>query len=246
MPLLPLSIEVWFLVLLSFLVSSLSFYYFDLYELKLFKKKYFNSENKFVRDLFNTFAVFTQQSIAYFPLNNMKMQGKFVLGTMLLYCILLSIMYSSGLASNLAVPRYAGAIKTANDLAFGNKKWAGSQIGAWVNSIKGDNNPVFKLITNKIIEANASETVDLINKREAGVAIERLQGRNFAIPDYIDKDVMEKLRIMDEDLYYELCITMARKNSVLLPYLNRLITRARETGLPYIWETMVRTFSRIY
>lgn len=45
---------------------------------------------------------------------------------------------------------------------------------------------------------------------------------------------------MEEDLYWEQCVIMLRKNSVLLPHLDIFILKIFEAGLISHWQNEVR------
>lgn len=44
---------------------------------------------------------------------------------------------------------------------------------------------------------------------------------------------------MTTDIYWEQCVIMAKKSSILLPSLDMLILRIAESGLPAYWENEV-------
>lgn len=62
---------------------------------------------------------------------------------------------------------------------------------------------------------------------------------HYAIGDYVSEDAVQRLRLMKEDLYWEHCVFMLRKNSVLLESLNDIILRISASGLHIYWESMV-------
>lgn len=44
---------------------------------------------------------------------------------------------------------------------------------------------------------------------------------------------------MTTDIYWEQCVIMTKKSSILLPSLDLLILRIAESGLPAFWENEV-------
>lgn len=183
--------------------------------------------------------IFLQQSLHSELFFYLTKSSKVFLGVMFIYCLLLATSYSSGLASSLAVPRYEDAIDTTEQFAASPVNWAGTHAGAWVASIEADNETLYKTIVSKFIETNISEIKKLIHKRKSGIPIERLPSGHYAISKYMGKEEVEKLRPMSSDLYFELTVVLLRKNSILLPSLDRLILKVYETGLPLFWEAQV-------
>jgi hypothetical protein len=63
---------------------------------------------------------------------------------------------------------------------------------------------------------------------------------HYAVGPYVRRDVISNYRIMQQDIYWEQCIFVVRKNSILLPLLDDLILRVFEAGLASYWEHRVR------
>ena len=63
---------------------------------------------------------------------------------------------------------------------------------------------------------------------------------NFAVGEYIDEDTIGNFHLMEEDFYWEQCVIMLRKNSVLLPSLDLFVLRIFEAGLISKWQNTVR------
>lgn len=61
----------------------------------------------------------------------------------------------------------------------------------------------------------------------------------YAIGNYITEKVVQNLRLMNEDLYWEYCVFMTRKNSPLLDSLDNFILLLAQSGLIHHWEMMV-------
>lgn len=51
---------------------------------------------------------------------------------------------------------------------------------------------------------------------------------------------MKNFKIMNEDLYWEQCVFMTKKSSILMPTLDDLILKLAETGLMIHWEYRVK------
>lgn len=63
---------------------------------------------------------------------------------------------------------------------------------------------------------------------------------HYAIGSYIREHNVQKFKPMTTDIYWEQCVIMTRKSSILLPSLDLLILRIAESGLPAFWENEVK------
>lgn len=63
----------------------------------------------------------------------------------------------------------------------------------------------------------------------------------FAIGDYITKEAMLDLTVMQEDFYFEQCVVMLRKSSPYTKKISQFIGRLHDSGLMLAWETQVIT-----
>lgn len=77
------------------------------------------------------------------------------------------------------------------------------------------------------------------NDEDLAYAVEHLQGGNLALGSYITINGIQKRRLLDEDIYWEYCVLMLRKNSIFLDSLNDVILAVTESGLLYYWELQV-------
>lgn len=53
------------------------------------------------------------------------------------------------------------------------------------------------------------------------------------------EDAVPYLRLMQDDIYWEQCLMMARKSSPYTDKFNTLLGRLHQSGLIYAWETQV-------
>lgn len=157
--------------------------------------------------------------------------------------VILTSSYSSGLASSLTIPRYSGAIKTVKDLVESDVLW-GAPSDAWIFSIMEDSRPDYVKLLGKFILANEST----LKERGLGrfsYSVERLPDGYYAVGDYVEyENLVKNLRIMKEDLYWEQCVFMLRKSSVLLPLLDDLLLRIAQSGIVKVLEFQVSSYSK--
>ncbi|KAF5307156.1 hypothetical protein FQR65_LT00672 [Abscondita terminalis] len=155
--------------------------------------------------------------------------------SLFLYSLVVSASYSSGLATVMTIPRYLGIINTVSDLASSNLYW-GATGEAWIYSLLLEERQQYIELLQKFVADSEENLKKFANVNNFGFLIERLPSGQFAIGDYITEDTVKNMRLMKEDLYWEHCVFMLRKNSPLLISLDSLILRLNEAGLAKYWE----------
>ncbi|KAF5307157.1 hypothetical protein FQR65_LT00673 [Abscondita terminalis] len=152
-----------------------------------------------------------------------------------LYSLVISACYSSGLSTVMTIPRYSGAINDVTDLANSDLNWGATQ-DAWIYSILEEERKPYIILLHKFIAASEENLREFAKTNKFAFSIERLPSGQFAIGSYITEDIVIHLRLMKEDLYWEYCVLMTRKNSPLLIPLDSLILILNEAGLIKFWE----------
>ncbi|KAK9738031.1 Ligand-gated ion channel [Popillia japonica] len=229
-PFLSFSMEMWIMTLLSYFLASAAM--FILLSVSL------NEEIEKKRDVNNVMLslslsgrIFLLQSFQKVP--NLE-QSRVIFGLALILSLMLNSIYSSGLASTMTIPRYYGTIHDAKDLATAQIKW-GATSTAWIESIQSDSRKVFVEVVNNFQILTEPELA-AFNDEDLAYAVEHLQGGNLALGSYITINGIQKRRLLDEDIYWEYCVLMLRKNSIFLDSLNDVILAVTESGLLYYWE----------
>lgn len=59
---------------------------------------------------------------------------------------------------------------------------------------------------------------------------------HYSLPEYIDQDAMDYLRLMRDDLYYDYTTAFAYKTWPFLKTLNPLLSQIYQSGIPIFWE----------
>ncbi|KYB26331.1 hypothetical protein TcasGA2_TC034795 [Tribolium castaneum] len=166
---------------------------------------------------------------------------KYFIAMNMIMVLLISSSYSSGLSSVMTVPRYDKAIRTIKDLASSGLPW-GATSDAWLISLRQVNEEDYKIIKNRFVVKKEDDLTASSRLHNFGFSLERLPYGHYAVGPYIKPDVIANYRIMQEDIYWEQCIFVIRKNSVLLSLLDNLILRVFEAGLEAYWENEAITF----
>ncbi|KAJ3648073.1 hypothetical protein Zmor_019909 [Zophobas morio] len=161
--------------------------------------------------------------------------SKFMLALMLVFSLFLTSTYSSGLATVMTLPRYEDSIDTVKDFADSGLDWGATQ-DAWITSIQNAEEPIYVQIVSKFHPTPEDELHRLSKTGQFAFSIERLPFENFAVGEYIDEDTIGNFHLMEEDFYWEQCVIMLRKNSVLLPSLDLFVLRIFEAGLISKWQ----------
>ncbi|ENN78215.1 hypothetical protein YQE_05367, partial [Dendroctonus ponderosae] len=161
--------------------------------------------------------------------------------------------FDSGLATIMTVPRYDNPINTIEELAESGLPWGGTQ-DAWILSINNSLEPnLMKLVARFVAHSEANLRKYSLGDQFA-FGVERLpNGRvkifhffhhsavlahsdNYAIGAYIKEDVIQNYHLMTHDIYWEMCVVMMRKSSVLLTEVDKFVLRVFEAGLISYWQ----------
>nr|BAR64800.1 ionotropic receptor [Ostrinia furnacalis] len=161
-----------------------------------------------------------------------------ITGWMLLTGLVLDNAYGGGLASVFTVPKYEKSIDTVQDIVDRGMEW-GATHDAWVFSLTLSPEPLVKQLVSLFRVSSAEDMKIKSMQRSMAFSVERLPAGYFAVGDYITKDAMLGLTLMQEDFYYEQCVVMMRKSSPYTQKVSKLIGRLHESGLMLAWETQV-------
>nr|CAH7750812.1 unnamed protein product [Callosobruchus chinensis] len=162
--------------------------------------------------------------------------GSLFMSLVFLASLFLSTTYSSGFSSIMTIPLYENPINTVLDFYESGLQW-GATGNAWIESLRGAEDHITKEIVSRFIAVPEEKLRKLSLTYKFGFAMERLPNRNFAVGAYVDNNVIDGYRVMVEDFYWEHCIFMLRKSSILLPLFDAFLLRAFETGHINHWQS---------
>ncbi|XP_022916739.2 probable glutamate receptor [Onthophagus taurus] len=226
-PFLAFSWKLWIVLIIAIIIIFSSIFYV----LTFNTSKSFLQEN-LMKSFILTQSIFLLQSIPKFPSNS-----RIIFALSLLLSLMTATLYNSGLASIMTVPRYKGTIDDVYDLIKSDVKWGASSY-AWISSLYDDNSDVYKEVVNNFYKGSPDD-LRKRNNESFAFAIERLHGGHYAIGEYITKEGIQERRLMSQDIYWDYCIVMLRKSSILTPKFDNLILEISQTGLPSFWEYQV-------
>ncbi|XP_017772527.1 PREDICTED: uncharacterized protein LOC108559691 [Nicrophorus vespilloides] len=241
-PLFPFTYDMWIAVIFSFMACSVVLFLLEYYkargnvfaEFRAKKMHRYRTGSDIIQESFllNT-AVYLLQPIR--ERERVKGgNGKYIYGAMFIFSLLIASGYSSGLASSLTVPRYVGAIRTVQDLVDSGIQWGATSI-VWILTIIGAPEYNDVMLVKQFVIATA-ETLKKQNNKRFAFAVERLPGGYYAIGDYITEEGVKHLRLMTEDVYWDHCVSLARKSSIWLPSYDEYTLRLAQTGIAQVWE----------
>ncbi|KAM3962355.1 glutamate receptor ionotropic, delta-2 [Aphomia sociella] len=221
MPLLPFTLYMWLAILFTFIYASIA--------LTIAQKCSTD------RVLLTTFGMMVTQT-QYSAGTTWRIRS--VTGWLLISGLVLDNAYGGGLASVFTVPKYEPSVDTVRDLVDRNLEW-GATHDAWIFSIARSQDPLVKQLINLFRVKPADELKKKSLTRTIALSIERLPAGYFAVGDYITKEAMLDLTLMQEDFYYEQCVAMLRKSSPYTEKLSQLVGRLHQSGLMIAWENQV-------
>ncbi|XP_030764855.1 glutamate receptor 3-like [Sitophilus oryzae] len=166
--------------------------------------------------------------------------SRYFMGLVFMTALVLSTTYDSGFATIMTVPRYENPINTVDEFVASGLSWGATQ-DAWIFSIQDAKEKKYKTIVERFIATSEHELRKLSLTDNFAFSLERLPHDIFAIGSYIKEDVIQNYHLMSEDFYWEDCVVMLRKNSVLLPYLDAFVLRVFEAGLISYWQNEAAT-----
>nr|XP_023011479.1 uncharacterized protein LOC111518299 [Leptinotarsa decemlineata] len=224
--------------------------------------KYINGLKIFSQSVFCIAKLFVQQVVSRREMPEGSI-GKYFMGFLFTFSLFLSSSYSSGLSTIMTLPRYSAPINTVEEFVNSGLLWGATQNG-WILSIEKAEDviikkniyrkvlrvfslytmvlvklqitPLYKTIVSRFVPTNEEKLRELSKTSNFAFSLERLPNKNYAIGSYIKKDVIGNFHLMKEDFYWEQCVMMTRKSSVLLPLLDSFILRVFETGLISHWQ----------
>ncbi|GJQ87124.1 hypothetical protein Trydic_g23973 [Trypoxylus dichotomus] len=232
-PFLAFNAPIWIVFAITIVLSIVTLYS----ALTWSNKRYLRLENSnlskyFIKTILLTEAMYLNQSVTNIPKN---FSARLVFSMILMMSLVLGVIYDSGLASSMMIPRYSGVIRTPQDMIENSIPWGATE-DAWISSIEGSESPIHKSIVKLfVVEGEVKLSERNIDKKFA-FAIERLQGGNFAVGSYITEDGAKIRRILNEDLYFDYMAFYMKKSSILLPYLDNIILKVAQAGLLEVWE----------
>ncbi|XP_077285106.1 putative glutamate receptor [Arctopsyche grandis] len=226
LPILPFNSLMWFSVLVAIVIGSLGLFITSR-----------PTKNRFTafESVMATVGILVVQVP---PINNPSAALRHVLCWLLLLSLILSNVYSSGLASSITVPKYEDPIDTVQQLVDRDMEW-GATHDAWIFSILLSTEPNIVHLVKKFQKIPDKKLRDRGKTRDFAYSIERLPAGYYAIGEYVTEDSASRFRLMSEDIYWEQCVIMARKSSPFTRKINKFLGRIHQAGLLNSWETQV-------
>ncbi|XP_031345035.1 glutamate receptor isoform X2 [Photinus pyralis] len=215
-PFFPFSFQMWLWFSVTFVLLSLATIGITAYVTKHhLEYKHHNSKGK-RKGTINYRVIFNQSMIKLtqiFLIQSLSFRGRAIdttfryLFPIFLYSLIITATYSSGLAAVMTLPRYIGTIDTVWNLAKSDLRWGATQ-DAWIYSILEEKRPQYKTLLNKFVATSKENLLGFAKTNRFAFSIERLPSGQFAIGNYITEDIVKRLRLMHEDLYWEYCVFM--------------------------------------
>ncbi|XP_039956501.1 uncharacterized protein LOC120772140 isoform X2 [Bactrocera tryoni] len=149
--------------------------------------------------------------------------------------IVITSIYGGGLSSILTVPSFGQAADSVERLYAFQLKW-GADSEAWVAAIRDDESEIMKGLLRNFAVYSAEELMVLAQTEEMGFTIERLPFGHFAVQDHLTLSVLNKMKIMVEDIYFQYTVAFTARMWPLLESFNEMVVMWHSSGLDKIWE----------
>ncbi|PSN35958.1 Ionotropic receptor 41a1 [Blattella germanica] len=243
---LPLSQNLWSAVITALALISFTNYYLHkasamyLVLIKCCKSvtdtSAFESFNTIINSFLTTLGMFFQQP----PPNKVTVIGPlrlFIL-CVLIFCLFISSVYSGGLASILTIPRFESPIDTREELAESGLPWVNVH-EAWVWSLLDSEDDVSKTLVRNFQIHSEEEMTKEATQGKTVFSLEKFNSGLYSIPEHINEETIQTLRVMKEELYGGHVILIAQKSSPYIKHLNELVDHLYESGILRYWESKV-------
>ncbi|XP_050306285.1 uncharacterized protein LOC126743299 [Anthonomus grandis grandis] len=236
--------QTWLAVIATFLLSLITIYSLDIFQISIYSRrpKSLDASTKvkvFGKALISVSKPFIMQNVTEKEITK-GLMGRYLMGLVFITTLVLSTTYDSGLSTIMTIPKYENSIDTVDDLVKSGLDWGGTS-DAWIKSIEDSEEPNMIKLVSRFMAKSEEHLRRLSFTGKFALSIERLPKDNFAVGSYIQEDTIKNFHLMTEDLYWEQCVIMMRKSSILLPYVDMFVLRAFEAGLISFWQNEAAT-----
>nr|QKN21277.1 ionotropic receptor [Bactrocera dorsalis] len=149
--------------------------------------------------------------------------------------IVITSIYGGGLSSILTVPSFGQAADSVERLYAFQLKW-GADSEAWVAAIRDDESEIMKGLLRNFDIYSAEQLMVLAQTEEMGFTIERLPFGHFAVQEHLTRSVLNKMKIMVEDIYFQYTVAFTARMWPLLESFNEMVVMWHSSGLDKFWE----------
>ncbi|XP_055604893.1 uncharacterized protein LOC129753117 [Uranotaenia lowii] len=147
-------------------------------------------------------------------------------------------LYGAGLASIMTIPQYEKPIDTGRDFAESNMLLAGSAI-SWIYAIMDAPQPFLQKIVENYRLVDIDYMIDHRYALDIGYIGERTQFGNFGPIDFLDEGSASLMRLLKDDLFWQMCTAIVSKTWPLKHHFNKLVLAVKESGIQNYWELQV-------
>ncbi|XP_055922835.1 LOW QUALITY PROTEIN: ionotropic receptor 21a-like [Eupeodes corollae] len=180
--------------------------------------------------------LFVSQGSDYLP---SSVSVRIVLFSCYMIDIIITSIYSGGLASILTIPTLEEVADSVERLAKFKLIWTATAYN-WILTINGSDMELM----NKVLENFRVYTAEEIKSnreiaKSVGFVIERLDFGHFAIPDHLDQEIIDDRKLMVDDIYYQYCVAFVPRSWALLEKFNDVILMMHSSGLTQYLEWKV-------
>ncbi|XP_055855710.1 uncharacterized protein LOC129918968 [Episyrphus balteatus] len=180
--------------------------------------------------------LFVSQGSDYLP---SSVSVRIVLFSCYMIDIIITSIYSGGLASILTIPTLEEVADSVERLAKFKLIWTATAYN-WILTINGSD---MELINQVLQNFRVYSAEEIKGNRELaksiGFTIERLDFGHFAIPDHLDQELIDGLKLMIDDIYYQYCVAFVPRSWALLEKFDNVMMMMHSSGLTQYLEWKV-------
>ncbi|XP_044735607.1 uncharacterized protein LOC123297863 [Chrysoperla carnea] len=169
-----------------------------------------------------------------------KLSNRIFYALSFFHTLLISAAYIGGLAAILTLPQYEQPIRTRQDLIDSKMEW-GTHDMAYIYPIANSNHSQINILL-KTCRVYDDEKLRNLPPRTFAYIVVALSDGSYKIPDYISKQGIKALQLMDQEIFNSASHAIFRKSSPFLLKYNQLVRRLTESGIIYqIREQLCKT-----
>ncbi|XP_055604894.1 uncharacterized protein LOC129753118 [Uranotaenia lowii] len=231
-PFLSFSPHLWIAVALAFLAGVLSVWFLERVRVQIIE----HGEPKSISDSVLTIIGFYMEQTAI--MRNDLVSCVFLFSSLMLAGFMVGNLYGAGLASIMTIPQYEKPIDTGRDFAESNMLLAGSAI-SWIYAIMEAPQPFLQKIVENYRLVDIDYMIDHRYALDIGYIGERTQFGHFGPIDFLDEGSASLMRLLKDDLFWQMCTAIVSKTWPLKHHFNKLVLAVKESGIQNYWELQI-------
>uniref|UniRef100_T1HCQ2 PBPe domain-containing protein n=1 Tax=Rhodnius prolixus TaxID=13249 RepID=T1HCQ2_RHOPR len=234
-PFQPFGLTMWGAFVLSLVANALFLHLITAATIKftrfaeevLKRGEYINVSDSILRSIGTSVLQQTSTLITGTPMRHLITSFQFLF-------LILTTCYSAELSSYLTVPQFTKPISNVHELAASGLHWVADD-EVWVLPVKDAEDLDMQTVVKNFEVTNEQRLIEIAPTGKFAVAIESISSGYFTEQTHITDEVVSKLQVMEEGIFYTPIIMVFQKASPYGEKLNRLMLQLLDSGILLFW-----------